>query len=216
LEAAAVAIALLLTFSRAAAPPVIAIVAVWIVARWYMPHWLVPATLAAVLLLTVLPAVVDDRWLGILPDHSSIERLSAQVTGLHMFIDYPLLGVGPGSVASLVDQYLYVIEGHRNVDFSRLYSFMLSVIVTTGMVGTVVFGAYLLEVGRRVFHAFAALTSVTMHALALSCMLTYFCVVIYWIGSPAYNMSYLWFALAFGSALAPRSDAAGHEWSESV
>jgi hypothetical protein len=217
IEAAIVAIALVLTFSRAAAPPVLAMILVWLIARRWMPGWLIPAAVATVFAATVAPALMNDRWLGLLPDHSSAERLSAQVTGLRMVGDYPILGIGPGSVASFVDRYLFVIEGRQNIGFSRLYSFTLTVMVTTGLAGAALFAAYLLEVGRREFRALTAATSPQMRGLALSSLLTFICIVVYWLGSPAYNMSFLWFALAFGSALGARPAVADkRSWSASA
>lgn len=204
-EVGLITVGLLLTFSRAALPPVLAVLVVWLISRVSIPRWLLPATVVAVFTATIIPAFLDDRWLGLLPDHSSIERISAQVTGLHMLADFPLIGIGPGSIAALVDRYLFVVEGHGNVGFSRLYSFTLTVLVTSGVIGGVLFAGYLIEVGRREVRVLKGAASPNMRMLALSAILTYVCVIVYWLGSPAYNMSFLWFSLAFGSALGTHS-----------
>jgi hypothetical protein len=202
---------LLFTFSRAAIPPVAAMTGVWLLRTRRLPQWLVPAAVTALFLATVWPAFVDESWLTILEDRSASERLSAQVTGVRMISHYPLAGVGPGSVPRLIEEYAYSIEGRQQVAFENLYSFLLAVIVTTGMAGTILFGSYLAELGRRLWLTREAFRAPEMRGLSVSALLAFACVTVYWMGSPAYNMSFLWFALAFGAALTTRRDTAGAE-----
>jgi hypothetical protein len=204
-----------LTFSRAAAPPLAAACAVWALCGITRRAWVVPATVAGALCIAVLPAFLDGNRLLAGSDLSAMERFAAQVTGLHMVRDYPALGVGPGSVPSLIDEYLWQVDRHAGVGFSRLYSFILSVIVTTGLLGTALFAAFLIEVGRQAYRGLTGGPSAESRTLALSSLLAFVCVVVYWVGSPAYNMSFLWFPLAFGSALGTRSSARP-AWSASV
>jgi hypothetical protein len=211
IEALLILSGLLLTFSRAAIPPLAAMAGVWLLMRRRMPQWLVPAAITALFLVTVWPAFVDEGWLTILEDRSASERLSAQVTGVRMINDYPLVGVGPGSVPMLIEEYAYAINGRQNVSLSNVYSFLLAVIVTTGVAGTILFGMYLAELGRLLWVTREAFGAHEMRALNVSALLAFACVTVYWMGSPAYNMSFLWFALAFGSALTTRRDPDGAE-----
>lgn len=215
-EAGAIVVGLLLTFSRAAAPPVAAAIIVWALARSPRRQWIVPAIVGATLWISVWPAFLDQHRLAIASDLSAIERVSAQVTGVRMVTDYPLLGVGPGSVASMIDPYLSTIEGNAGIGFSRLYSFVLIVIVTTGVIGTILFALFLLELGRRQYFAVTGRVPGELRTLALSSLVAYAFILIYWIGSPAYNMSFLWFALAFGSAVNARPLSNEDEWPVSV
>jgi hypothetical protein len=204
LEAAAISIGLLLTFSRAALPPLAAAFAVWAVSRRGRRQWVVPGLIAAALCITVGPAFIDQRDLTITADLSAVERLSAQVAGLQMASDYPFLGVGSGSVAATIEGYLSGIDGRAGIGFSRLYSFVLIVLATTGVLGTVLFALFLLEVGRRLHAAVSNASESQVRMTALASLVGYAFVVTYWIGSPAYNMSFLWFTLAFGSVLCPK------------
>jgi hypothetical protein len=212
IETLLIAAGLLLTFSRAAIPPVAAMAGVWLLRTRRLPQWLVPAAVTALFLATVWPAFVDERWLTAIADRSASERMSAQVTGVRMIGDYPLAGVGPGSVPMLIEEYIYAVDGRQNLSINNLYSFLLAVIVTTGIAGTVLFGAYLAELGRRLWVTRDAFLADDMRALTMSSVLAFACVTVYWMGSPAYNMSFLWFALAFGAALTTRRDPAGAEW----
>jgi O-antigen ligase len=204
--AAAILIAagLVSTFSRAALPPLAAMLGLWLLILWLrrLPLALAAAMLAAAVLATVWPAFVPDGSINLWQDHSAIERLSAQITGLKMVADAPFIGTGPGSVPYLVDAYLFVVEGRQNVGFSRLYSFFLIVLVSSGLVGTVTFMAFLLEDLRMLQERLGA-GDVRLAAMALSGVLAIAAIVIYWIGSPAYNMSYVWFSLALSGAVAP-------------
>ncbi len=207
LPAAAILIVagLVSTFSRAAVVPVAAVLGVWL---WYvvtrtMPLWITIAVLVAALAATVWPAFASERMMTTLNDHSAIERLSAQITGLRIVADFPFIGAGPGSVPFLVDKYLFVIEGRQLVEFSRLYSFFLVVMVATGMLGTVVFSVFLVELFRPL-HPLVAGRVPGVEPLARSAILCGVAIMTCWIGSPAYNMSYIWFCLALAAAL-PRA-----------
>jgi len=93
----------------------------------------------------------------------------------------------------------------------------LTVLVSSGVIGGVLFAGYLIEVGRREVRTLKTAASPHMRTLALSAILTYVCVVVYWLGSPAYNMSFLWFSLAFGSALGTHSGRGDQSaWSASA
>jgi hypothetical protein len=65
------------------------------------------------------------------------------------------------------------------------------------------FALFLLEVGRRLHAAVSNASDSQVRMTALASLVGYAFVVTYWIGSPAYNMSFLWFTLAFGSVLCP-------------
>jgi hypothetical protein len=199
------------TFSRAAVVPAASVLAVWL---WYlfrrtMPLPLTIGILAAALVATVGPAFASERVMTVMNDHSAIERLSAQVTGLRIVADYPFIGAGPGSVPFLVDKYLFVVEGRQLVGFSRLYSFFLLIMVATGGLGTLVFSVFLVELLRPV-HADLTSDVPAVAMIARSAILCYVAIIVYWVGSPGYNMSYIWFCLAMASALRGRSAPACH------
>ena len=201
-------VALVTTFSRAAVPSAAAVLLVWAWVRWKrsVPVAVMIAILAVAIGTTVWPAFAPTRMMTVVNDHSAIERFSAQITGLRIVADYPFIGAGPGSVPFLVDKYLFVIEGRQLVAFSRLYSFFLVVMVASGILGTLIFMMFLAELARSA-HARLRSDNPQIASLSLSALLCWVAIVVSWIGSPAYNMSYIWFCLALAAAL-PRSPAA--------
>ena len=100
----------------------------------------------------------------------------------------------------LIDRYLFVIEGRQNVGFSRFYSFFLIVLVSTGLLGMVLFMAFLFEV-LRVLHEHLDDSDPRIAAIAASTLFATGAIIVYWIGSPAYNMSFIWFTLALCNAV---------------
>jgi hypothetical protein len=111
-----------------------------------------------------------------------------------------------------------VVEGQPNIAFSNVYSFILVVLVTTGAIGAILFASFLLELGRREWRSVETSRTDDMRSLSFSAALAFVCIAMYWVGSPAYNMSFLWFAFAFGTALAPQHDQLENKWpaSESI
>ncbi len=205
-ETALIACALLLTFSRSALPALLAMSAAGVIAHRPCPRWLVPAIVLTVLGITVAPVFFDEQWLTLIRDRSALERISAQVTGLQMVADYPLLGVGPGSPLLLMDQYALALGSRTDIAFNHFYSFILNVIATTGIIGTLFFTGFLLETGHTACRRAGSLGSLEMRGVALSCVMAFAGILAYWMTSPGYNMSFLWFALAFGAGL-PESDS---------
>ena len=193
-----------LTFSRAVLFPFGAMVLLWLwfVLRRRIPLLVSGIVLAGAVAATIWPAFVSERSLMLWEDHSAIERLSAQVTGLRMAADHPFVGTGPGGFEDLIDRYLFVIEGRQNVGFSRFYSFFLIVLVSSGLLGMVLFTAFLLEI-LRVLHEHLEDSDRRTAAIAASTLFASAAIIVYWIGSPAYNMSFMWFTLALCNAASP-------------
>jgi O-antigen ligase len=191
-----------LTFSRAVLFPLGAMMVLWLwfVARRRIPLFVSALVLAGAVGATIWPAFVSERRLMLWEDLSAIERLSAQVTGLRMAADHPFVGTGPGGFEDLIDRYVFVIEGRQNVGFSRFYSFFLIILVSTGLLGMVLFTAFLFEV-LRVLHEHLEDSDRRIAAIAASTLFATGAIIVYWIGSPAYNMSFMWFTLALCNAL---------------
>jgi hypothetical protein len=215
IETGLIAGALLLTFSRSALPALIAMVLAGVIARWFSSRWLVPAIVAAVLGITIAPVFVDEPWLTLMSDRSALERVSAHLTGIRMVADYPVLGIGPGSTSLLMDRYAVTLGNRTDIAFVYFYSFILNVIVTTGIIGTIFFSGFLLQAGRDVHRGMSSTVSREIRGVQLSCLMAFAAILVYWVSSPAYNMSFLWFALAFGSA-STRRDLSGTEWRASA
>lgn len=205
------------TFARAALPSVVAVMACWVVVAWRprTMRWIGPAIVTTAFAGTVWPALVGDRWLTVLMDHSAIERLSSTITGMRIVADHPIAGIGPGSVPFVVERYIFVIEGRQSVGFQYLYSFLASVLASTGILGGVLFAGFLVETGRRLYWV-SQTRSVQQLTLAKSAFLAFVCIVVYWIGSAAYNMSFLWFCHALSAGLPGRGAPPDAPCAESV
>jgi O-antigen ligase len=70
-------------------------------------RFLIALPLAAVLALAVAPGPVRERMLSFtdLEDITATERVFMWRSGTEIFLDYPLLGVGPGNVRPIYPQY---------------------------------------------------------------------------------------------------------------
>ena len=196
-----IAAAIVCTFARSVVPALgvlLACAALTLVDRRVV-YVLGPGVVFLAFGATIWPALVSDASLTMLSDHSAIERLSSTVTGLRIVADYPFWGIGVGSVPFMVDRYLYVIEGRAGIGFLHLYSFLAHVLATTGLVGALLFGAFMVETARGLAPVVAGARP-PLRRDAMSVFFAFVCLTIYWVGTAAFNLSFLWFSLAMASA----------------
>lgn len=199
--------ALVCTFARSVVPSLAVLAAcmlvVWADAR--ATRWVAPGVVGLAFAATIWPALLSDRWLATLGDHSAIERLSSTVTGLRILGDHPFLGIGVGSVPFFVENYIYVVDGRAGIGFVHLYSFLAHLLATTGIVGALLFGGFLVEVGRRSAWALAV-NPRQLSADGRSVFFAFSCLAIYWVGTAAFNLSFLWYSLAMAATIPVRRD----------
>jgi O-Antigen ligase len=112
-------------------------------------------------------------------DRSAIERLSSQKTGYRILADHPVLGVGLGSIESLAEQYAFYFPGYSDMSFSVLHNWYLTV--------------------QQIGLAVRSASNPAARSLALSSALACVSVFGFWVNNPAYNMTFLWVALAMGA-----------------
>jgi hypothetical protein len=94
------------------------------------------------------------------------------------------------------------MEGYNQVLFFTVFNFFLLVFVSTGIIGGLIFFAFLFAVLRRVHQAFRVQTSLlALLRLRAGAALATVAVLAFWLNTPAYNFSYLWFCLAPAAVL---------------
>ena len=209
--------AVLVTFSRSAWITLVILVALWGLSRLTtrVPVG-IGGVLLAVLALTTLPMVAGEEVLQGMTDLSAVGRLASQETAWRMFFDHPVLGIGFGSAEFLVQRYNRAFASLSTFNLEHVYNFFLLTLVSTGIVGFTLFMGFLLTLAHRLTLAFkmqAARPAVAR--FRLSAALAYASCLGLWLNTPAYNFTFIWFALALVSVLptmiqeARRVDSAG-------
>lgn len=152
---------MLLTYSRGAAVAFVALVCVALVLRFVrLRHVLIAGAAVVLLVVTFAPryidrvaSIVDVQGLiseeSVVSDGAIFGRATSNLASLEVFLEHPLLGVGPGRYAADFSQRTANELGLQFFEESRrAHSLPLEVAADTGVVGLValggVFGATLL------------------------------------------------------------------------
>ncbi|MGE3840936.1 MAG: O-antigen ligase family protein [Vicinamibacterales bacterium] len=204
-----VALAIFTTFSRAAFVGCAFVALVLVATRGgrYIPRR-AAATIVVLACGTSLVPAVFAAWLReFATDLSAVERLSSAATALELTFAFPLFGIGPGSIDAYVDRYMVLLDFYERVAFSRLYSFFHVVLVGTGIIGMIVFLVFL----WRTMSRFDGDTPRTRQdpewqAVRFGAFLSATAALGTWTVSPAYNFTFLWFALGAAAVLGRRFD----------
>lgn len=121
----------------------------------FVGDWRFPIRVLAVAFLTALVAdlmtggVVRDRVFGILTDWSVAQRAALMLAGVHMFLENPVTGVGPGGFPHELDRIGAIVP--RLWDLKPTpHNAYIQVAAETGLVGLAAFLAFLFVVFRRV------------------------------------------------------------------
>jgi O-antigen ligase len=198
---AILAAALVVTFSRGAWLTVGAMLAVWVASLF--TKRLASATaavLVAMLALTLWPLVAGEAVSDRLTDLSAAGRLASQQTGWRIALDHPVLGIGLGSAEFLVQRYNVRLPSINSFPLEHLYNFYLLVLVSTGLLGFCLFLGFLLALVTRIGAAFApAAVPGWLGELRLGAALLYVACLGFWLNTPGYNFTFVWFALSIVS-----------------
>jgi hypothetical protein len=157
--------------------------------------------LAAVLVLTLLPAVIGDHA-GALLDRSSLERISTNRRGLRIFLDHLVTGAGFGTIEFLAPQYAFVFPGYADLSLLVVHNAYLLVLASTGLLGGAFFLGFLRDLLRAVGAALQRADGPEWLRLRTQAALAMVAVLGFWLNTPAYNLSFTWFALALAGAAA--------------
>jgi O-antigen ligase len=207
---AVVALALVVTFSRGAWLTTGAMLAVC-AASLFTKRMALAATavLVAMLALTVWPLVAGGAVFDRLTDLSAVGRLASQQTGWRIVLDHPVLGIGLGSAEFLVQRYNVLLPSINAFPLEHLYNFYLLVLVSTGLLGFCLFVGFLLALVTRIGAAFApAAVPGWLGELRLGAALLYVACLGFWLNTPGYNFTFVWFALSIVSVTPAVIDAA--------
>lgn len=138
------------TYSRGAYL-VIAIDAVLILfmfRRRFNPMILIAGAVILILVVPFLPATYSDRFTslfvvtaenGIYQDTSLRGRSSEMLTGLAMFADHPILGVGAGNYPANYQRYAQLIGIEFRAEARDPHSLYVQLLAETGILGTIAF-----------------------------------------------------------------------------
>jgi len=209
LASGVVAVAIVTTFSRAAFVGCLFVGLVLIATRGgrYIPRRAAATIVVLACGASLVPAVLAPWLREFATDLSAVERLSSAATALELAFAFPMFGIGPGSIDAFVDRYMVLLDFYERVAFSRLYSFFHVVLVGTGGVGMVVFMVFL----RRTMSGFDGDTPRVHHdpewqAIRFGAFLSAAAALGTWTVSPAYNFTFLWFALGAAAVLGRRAE----------
>jgi O-antigen ligase len=201
--------AIAVTFSRSAwftATVVTALAALTWLPRG-LPRVLVPAIAAGLIVLMVWPLVIGDEVLAAFSDASAIGRVASQRTGWQMVLESPVLGTGLGSAEFFSERHAVYLPGQGDFQLHFLYNCYLLVLVSTGILGFGLFGAYLLKLADSIGAALRVpVRSPDVRRLQVGAAVAYTASLGFWSSTPAYNVTFVWFAFALASTL-PRTVA---------
>jgi O-antigen ligase len=150
------------------------------------------------------------------PDSSAIRRYVLNVATWHVFLDHPLLGVGPGQFSEHYSaEYgnrVGLIEQRKTYRGHNLY---LETLAETGVVGLLAFLSILVVIMHGLWKARTRLmqTRPDLAATATACFL---CLAAYAISAIFDHLSYqryYWLLLALSSATVRIMQSHSHEWS---
>jgi hypothetical protein len=198
-----VLLAILVTFSRSTWVTVVALLLLWALARLAgrLPAWAMGVVLVGALGATLWPAIIVRGSTTVFSDLSTLERMSAHLTGLNMLADNPLFGIGFGSIEFFISRYAVLLPGYDEIRFITVFSFFLLVFVSTGIVGACLFWTFLVRLMVTLHHSFdLPVADPGLVGLRLGTALACMAVLTSWLNHPAYNFTYIWFALALGAA----------------
>jgi O-antigen ligase len=108
---------------------------------------LLPVILVVLLVVFLAPPYIQGRILSIvdLSHPENVTRLTMWTSGLRIFADYPLVGVGDIDLGELMRHY--ADPGYLGV-WGHMHSIPLQFLVTHGILGSVVVAAMLFMIGR--------------------------------------------------------------------
>ncbi len=165
---------------------------------------LLPAVLPLSLALTAGPALVTETTTLPWIDLSAVERISSQKTGLRVFAEHPLLGVGFGSVEFFTERYAFTFPGNRvtETQLPYVHNCFILVLASTGLIGMALFVGFL----WRLMWPLSSMTIMDPRSeeLRLGALLGCVASFGFWLNTPAYNVSFIWFPFALAAALSRR------------
>lgn len=194
------AAAIVVTFARGTWVTVVLMGGAYVLARWRRSS-VVPAlaVLCVSALLVAGPLLIGENSSLARTDYSAIERISTQRTAVRMFTDHPIIGVGLGSIEFLIEEYAFFFPGYTSVNYAVLHNWYLTVLVATGLVGFALFAGFVGALFAGLHRTIRRATSLRQLEVGFTGVLSCVAVAGFWINTPAYNMTFLWFALAFAA-----------------
>ncbi|MFH1369565.1 MAG: O-antigen ligase family protein [Elusimicrobiota bacterium] len=133
----------------------------------------------------ILPNMIE--YLSSFSDHSAMVRFDIQRNSFLTFLKHPFMGIGWGNT------------GFFLMDFTT-YNFYLQLLLETGLIGFVVFCAFLLKIWK-VLTVNESLMSKSdgrteLGKILLGLKLAFISILFTWFNTTAYNLSYIWFVAA--------------------
>jgi O-antigen ligase len=217
--------AIVLTFSRGAFLAMIVVLVMMFFRRPPRPMAIIVTIIIGVLILQSLPTSYSERFSTILSifeedesyltDISFRGRTSEMLTAWYMYLDYPLLGVGPNNYNQEYQTYARDI----GLDFRRTdrsaHSLYLEIAAETGTLGFLSFVALLIGCLWSLYSAHIWFKSAYMHNYASMCTAFAIGIIGYFVAALFLHNSYprfMWFY--FGIAITVPSIARRTYWQQ--
>ena len=207
---------MVLTYSRGAAVA-LALLLLMLLLGGYMRvrHVIGFGALALVLVVYVAPDIVHRvttlarldsiaSWTSRGADSSMRERATLNVASFRMFLDHPILGVGPGQAKYYMTKYGHSSSLSRIQGTRRAHSMYLEELASTGIIGFGFFAAILVVTVRGLLHARRHLRRVCSNDSMLATGLLY-ALCAYLVTALFLHLSYeryFWFLVAVSVAAA--------------
>jgi glycosyltransferase involved in cell wall biosynthesis len=210
---------ILLTYSRGAFVTLAGVLILASYLRYVRPRWVLAAALIVVISVpllapgylrrveTILGAVgLVSKSASAQPDYVTRRRATEMLAALHVFLDHPVLGVGPGQY---VPFYSVEYQTREDIGFQQInvpreaHNLYLQMAAETGFIGLAVFMTIVLLLLYRLFQArkFWARTNPEISNLAAAFALS----ILAYLGAGMFlHLSferYFWFLLAMAGAL---------------
>lgn len=218
-------VTILLTYSRGAFVTLAGVLILASYLRYVRPRWVLASALVVAISVpllapgyvrrveTILGAIgLVSRSASARPDYVTRRRATEMLAALHVALDHPLLGVGPGQY---VPFYSVEYQTREDIGFQQInvprdaHNLYLQMAAETGFIGLAVFMAIVLSLLFRLFRArkFWARTNPEIANLAAAFALS----ILAYLGAGMFlHLSferYFWFLLAMAGALLQTSRA---------
>jgi putative inorganic carbon (HCO3(-)) transporter len=158
-----IVISIILTFSRGAFIGLVVVILLIIYERRLNPFKIFTGlALILLLLIPILPKGYLDRILtlddavedtGVQQEQSLKGRTGEMIAGAQMYLDYPLLGVGPGNFGAHYLSYSFRLGIDNRTVARRTHNLYLEIAAEKGSLGLIVFFVMVLVLFKTVHHA---------------------------------------------------------------
>ncbi|WP_185970881.1 O-antigen ligase family protein [Alkalicoccobacillus porphyridii] len=119
---------------------------------------------------------------------SSVDRSATAVAGFNMFLDYPILGIGPGNFGLLFNEYMPT-WGIPNVNEAIANNVYVDLLSSYGVLGLILILGFIFILIRNLIHVFLTDTKRVFSPYMISALASLLVIVVAY---PTYRYAFLW------------------------